>query len=431
MSLPRVRLSVLVALVTAAGLLLSPASTRADAVTEWNKVSADGVVGVAGQGAGGTANLAVVQAAVFDAVNSIDRRYEPYLVRVPAKRWYSQDAAVAAAARRVLLDGGVVNSTQQAALDTAANDQYAKTLATIPDGKAKDGGIATGEAAASMMIAARFDDGRLGPGGFENVPLPAPPFGPVGLWQPAPVNDPGAWLRNVTPFLLEHPRHFFSRGPFPLTSRRYAAEFNEVKAIGRKEGSTRLPEQTIAAQFWGGPTNAVLTWSQLIRAVAAERTMSTVEQARFYALVYLNAADSLIVTWKDKQRWVFWRPVAAIPRAAEDGNPATEPDAAWTPLIPTPPYPDHPSGLAAFGASNVATMQELLGTNKVSFGTTNSIGMTRSYERLSQAIDEIVDARVWSGLHFRTADVQGAEIGRDVARWRRDHGFLRPLGHHR
>jgi hypothetical protein len=154
--------------------------------------------------------------------------------------------------------------------------------------------------------------------------------------------------------------------------------------------------------------------------------MSAVTRARFYALTYLTAADSLIVTWRDKQLRLFWRPIGAIPAAGTDGNDATQAEAGWTPLISTPPYPDHPSGLSAFGGSNVATAQELLGTDKVTFGTTNSIGIPREYHRLSEAIDEIVDARVWSGIHFRNADEQGAKIGRDVARWRLHHGFLEP-----
>ena len=278
------------------------------------------------------------------------------------------------------------------------------------------------------MICDRAGDGRFppGPGGFD-LETPGP-----GVWEPtlpAMVNDPGAWLQDVRPFLLRHPRRFLPPGPFPLRSRRYAEEFNEVKTIGRKISATRSGEQTTAAQFWGGPSNAVFTWSKLVRSLAAARPgWSTVQSARFYALMYLNAADSLIVTWKGKDKFMFWRPITAIRRADTDGNPATEREESWLPLINNPPYPDHPSGLSAFGASNVATAQEVFGTDVVEFSATSTpVGITRTYERLSEAVNEIVDARVWSGIHFRNADVQGARVGSDVARWRRDHGFLRPL----
>ena len=426
MSLHRARLCVLVATATAAGLLLSPALARADSVSDWSEHSATALLSTTGQGAFGVANLAMVHAAVFDAVNSIDRRYEPYLGRVPAKRWYSQDAAVAAAAHRILISGEVVRPAQQQALVDEIEPKYQAALAQIPDGRAKSGGIATGEAAAWVMIGDRALDGRNGAPGFD-LPSPGP-----GVWKPDPVNDPGAWLRNVRPFLLRHPERFFPPGPFPLTSRRYADDFNEVKAIGDIDSPTRTGAQTEAAKFWGGPTNAVFTWSKLIASLGRQRSAPPVDSARFYALMYMNAADTLIVAWKDKQRWVFWRPIGAIRAADTDGNPATEADPSWSPLIPAPPYPDHPSGLAAFGASNVATAQELFGTDKVTFSATSTPGdRFREYTRLSEAINEIVDVRVWSGIHFRNADVQGARIGRDVARWRRDHGFLRPLGHHR
>jgi hypothetical protein len=425
------RLGVLVAVVSLA--VCAPA--QAESVTEWNLNAANALLAPAppngsgaGQGAFSTPNLAMVHLAVFDAVNAIDHRYKPYLGTPPAKPWYSQDAAVAAAAHRVLVSGHVVlpaPSPQQATLEGLIEPLYEKALKAIPDGDAKTGGIATGEAAAWAIIAARTGDGRFGTPGFPLMP-PGP-----GVWEPITpgANDFGAWLRDVEPFALRHPERFFSRGPNPLTSPRYADEFNEVKAIGKSDSATRSLEQTAAAEYWGR-TNAVATWAGLIRSVAGGPPMSTVDRARFYALVYLTAADTLIVTWKDKALRNFWRPITAIQRADTDGNPATEPDPDWTPLINNPPYPEHPSGLSAFGGSNVATMQELLGTDQVMFGYTNPTA-TRTYTRLSQAIEEIVDARVWSGIHFRAADVQGARIGRKVAGWRREHRLLRPLRHHR
>ncbi|HYH88879.1 MAG TPA: vanadium-dependent haloperoxidase [Solirubrobacteraceae bacterium] len=416
----RARFAVLMAVAT----LAVSAPARADTVTEWNLNTSNELfrVGV-GQGAFAAPNLAMVQLAVFDAVNAIDRRYTPYLTAPPAKRWYSKDAAVAAAAHRVLIDGHLVaTEAQQDALEVRVNDLYAAALATIEDGPAKRGGIATGEAAGWAMVAARTEDGRFGDPGFTLAdPLRA------GDWRPTlpmNVNDPGAWLKDVEPFMIRRASQFRSRGPFRLTSRRYAEEFNEVKQIGKSDSATRTGDQTTTARFWGGPTNAVATWSDLIRTLADARPLTTVDRARFYALVYLTGADTAIATWADKAHWMFWRPITAIREADTDRNPATEADADWLPLIPNPPYPDHSSGLAAFGASNVSTLQELFGTDRVAFRGVNSIGIVRNYTRLSQVIDEIVDARVWSGIHFRAADEQGAKLGREVARWRRDHHLL-------
>ena len=418
----RARLS---ALLVVAGILAAGTPARADtaappnSATKWNEYASTATFG-AGQGAFGVANVAIVQGAVYDAVNAIDRRARPYLRAPHAKRWYSKDAAVAAAARGVLV--GI--DPPIGAVDLPAIDSlYDTTLAAIPDGPAKRGGIRTGEAAAATMIDARRGDGRFGAPGFDIDR----PLGP-GVWDGLPVNDRGAWLRNVRPFMIPDGSMFRTRGPQPLTSDRYAEEFNEVKEIGRRESATRTKEQTTAAEFWG-TSNAVGTWSTLLRNIANSEHLSTAESARFYALAYLTGADALIAAWIDKQHYLFWRPFQAIPRAATDGNPDTEAEDPWVPLIGTPPYPDHPSGLASVGSAYVATLQEFLGTDRVAFGTTTPSGVTRGYTRLSQAIEDIVDARVWSGIHFRTADNQAARLGRRVARWRSDHGFLRLRGH--
>ena len=168
----------------------------------------------------------------------------------------------------------------------------------------------------------------------------------------------------------------------------------------------------------------------MIRTLADLRPLSTVERARFYALVYLTTADAQITTWKSKDRWMFWRPLTAIRHADSDGNDATVADPAWTSLITNPPYPDHPSGLTTLGGAAVATLQELFGTDEVTFTGVNSLGATRRYARISDVVNETIDVRVWSGVHFRHADVAGAKVGRNVARWRRQHGFLRPQHHH-
>jgi hypothetical protein len=418
------------AVVAALGTMLVAAPARADTVTDWNLIAANALTRDAGQGAPAIAHLAMVHGAVYDAVNAIDGRYEPYLAAPPAEPWYSQDAAAATAAYRVLVDSRppVVAAAQQTALLAYVQPLYDAALAAIPPGPAKDGGVATGNAAAEAMIDARTDDGRFGPFRFAVGTQP-------GQWRPvlpAFVNDPGAWLKDVRPFVVPDPSRFAGRPPRALTSLRYAKEFNEVKTIGALNSTTRSADQTEAGRFWGA-TNAVGTWSSLLRAIADGQGGSLADHARMFAMVYLASADSAITVWRDKAEYSFWRPITAIREADTDGNPLTVADPAWLPLVATPPYPDQPSGLSAFAASATTALRHFFGTDDVAFGTTNAVGITRSYTSFSQAVREIVDARVWSGIHFRFADEQGARIGARVARWVVHHAFDpvrdRP-GHH-
>ena len=244
-----------------------------------------------------------------------------------------------------------------------------------------------------------------------------------GVWRPVLpmfVNDPNAWLRNVEPFLIRSSSQFRSDGPLSLTSRRYAREFEEVRTLGSATDSVRTPEQTLAAQYWA--ENPAVTWNRTFRTLSAQQGLSLVDNARFFAVLYMTATDALISVWDDKAHWSFWRPITAIREAGTDGNPRTEPDPDWLPLIPTPPYPEHPSGHTGFSGSIVETLQQFFGTDKVTWSDTNAAG-TRTFTRFSQAIDDVVDARVWSGLHFRTADEQGERIGSQVARYVGQHYF--------
>jgi hypothetical protein len=417
---PARRASVLVALVLSSIVVAGPA--RADTVTEWNQIASDALIRDGGQGAVSSVHLAMIHGAIYDAVNAIEGGYEPYLTEPPARRWYSQEAAAATAAYRVLVDSRppLVAAAQQPALAARLKPLYDATLAAIPAGGAKDGGIATGDAAADAMIAARTNDGRFGPFRFTVGSHP-------GEWRPVLpefVNDPGAWLKDVKPFLVADSSQFRSLPPNPLTSDEYAEDFNEVKTIGARDSTTRTPDQTMAAQFWG-TANAAGTWSAIARSIAVARHGSIADNARLFAMLYLTSADALITTWVDKARYSYWRPITAIREAGDDGNAKTKPDAAWLPLVATPPYPDHPSGLSALGGALVRTLQTFYGTDEATFGATNAAitPVTRNYTRFSQAIAEIVDARVWSGIHFRIADEQGAAIGEAVARWREKHFF--------
>jgi hypothetical protein len=403
-------------------VLATSASARADTVTDWNQIAAAALQSPgtatppgAGQGAVSTAHLAMVHGAVYDAVNAIDGGHEPYVSSPAALPWYSQEAAVAAAARHVLLNGGLgIPAARMPVIEAA----YQSSLTAIPDGPAKAGGIATGESAATDMLAARAGDGRFGPFRFAESTLP----GGWRLVPPATVTDPGAWLKDVTPFVLRDADLFRGRAPHHLGSRAYAADFNEVKAVGRATDSTRTPDQTAAAQYWG-TTNATATMASIIRSVANGQGGTLADHARLLARAYTNATDALIVTWRDKARYSFWRPFTAIREAASDGNDATEADPNWTALIASPPYPEHPSGLATFGSAIVDTMQHFYGRDEATFTGTTPGGVTRQFTSFSQLREDIVEARIWSGIHFRFADTEAAKIGRKVAHWGNRHAF--------
>jgi hypothetical protein len=392
----------------AAAVALAAAPARADTVTEWNVHATTALTGQAPTVA--TINLAMVHGAVYDAVTAIDREYEPYLLRLRARSSFSMDAAAAAAAHRVLVH---IVPAQQATLDSA----YADSLAEIPDGLNKQGGIAVGEAAAWAMIAARTDDGRFGAPGF---PVGTEP----GEWRPVPPtfgNDPNAWVGQVEPFLIKSQSQFRSRGPYDLDSRRYAREFEEVKLLGSVTSTTRSADQTDAARFWAeGP----LILTRVARDLSTQFGLSIADNARMFAMQYLTGADSLIAVWDDKARWSFWRPITAIREADTDGNPATEADPTWLSLINAPSYPDHPSGLAGVVSGMSESLADFFRTDRVRFSAMSlNSGTTRSFDSFSEAIEEVVDARVWSGIHFRNADEDGARIGEQVARWRDRHYF--------
>jgi PAP2 superfamily len=398
----------------AAVVLAAPATAHADAVTDWNLNAANAIYVTGGQPPQQSVpHLAMVQGAVFDAVNAIDGGHEGYLITSRlATPSDSKEAAVATAAYRVLLN---IVPAQKPVLDA----QYAASLAGISDGPAKTRGIAVGEAAAAAMIAARTADGRFSSFRFVVGTVP-------GVWRPvlpAFVNDPNAWLKDVKPFLIRSASQFRSEPPYRLTGRKYAKDFAEVKSLGSATSTTRTPDQTLAARYWA--ENPPATWNRIFRTISAQQGLSLVDNARLFAELYMTAADSLINVWDDKAHYSFWRPITAIREADTDGNHRTDPDPGWLPLIATPPYPEHSSGHAALSGSIVRTMQQFFGTDKIGWTDTNNAGLTRSFTRFSQAIEDVIGARVWSGIHFHKADEDGATIGRRVANYRDKHYFGR------
>jgi hypothetical protein len=417
-------------LVAAAALLLAPAARAqptGNAVTDWNAIAASATAAQPAHVQ--PLNLAIVQGAVYDAVNAIGGGHRPYLAAPAADPSDSKPAAAATAAYRTLVG---LFPTQQATLQPL----YAASLEGVPDGPAKTGGIEVGEASAAAMLAARANDGRGGPFTFVFGTTP-------GAWRPTPPNfglDPAAWVGNVRPFLVPSAQMLRTDGPNALTSAAYAEDLDEVKRLGSLTSKRRTADQTQAAIFWQDSGPAI--WNRVFRALATGRGLDIVDSARLFAMTNLAAADGSIGCWNDKYHWNFWRPITAIREAGADDNPATAPDPAWLPLfdpsvpvsgpaLVTPGFPDHPSGHGCVSGAIVHALKAFFRTDKVPFtATSNKCAPApcppRSYDRLSRALKEIIDARVWSGIHFRTADVQGAVLGKNVAHYLRKH-YFQPL----
>jgi hypothetical protein len=419
--------------VSGAALALAvPVVAQANEVTKWNEIAVNTVNAqppLTSAPNAGSIFVAMAQGAVYGAVNAVDRHGKPYLVnrRFPKA---SAGAAAATAAFRVLH-----TLFPSGALQTA----YGGSLAGIPNGAAKNQGIEVGEIAAAAMLAEGHDVRTVIGCTFGS--------GLAGVWEPlagpggAPACDPTPWVRNAKPFVVESASQFRTAGPYPLDSAAYAADFNEVKVLGVWNSVFRTFAQTHAAAFW--QTNPAANYNAIARRFVDQLSLDVSDSARLFALLDLSSADALINTWNDKYFWNFWRPITAIRKAAIDGNPATLQDATWKPLFdpsvtdptiigvgpPTlltgPPYPEHPSGATAYASASMQAFAAFFGTDKMTFYATSSRfpGEQRVFHRFSDLTNEVVDARVWAGIHFRNADVQAANLGREVVDYVHAHQF--------
>jgi PAP2 superfamily len=431
-------------LVAAVGGLSASArgQSAGTAVTEWNAIAVNTLIALPGPAGGATPaaqiNVGMVQGAVYDAVNATEpKHHRPYALKRRFAATASKDAAVATAAYTVLsnivstVPASISFPTKQSLLDSLAS-QYADSLAAIPDSPFKAQGIAAGNAAAEAMIAAREGDGRFGPSQW--VPNTAP-----GHWWPLTnpttgqlILDPTPWVGGVKPFLMQSSSQFRTAGPQALTSDAWAADFNEVKRLGRVDSADRTPEQTYIARWW--QSTVVASWNAVARDLVARHDLDVADSARLFAMENLAGADAAINCWNDKYHFDFWRPWNAIPRAAEDGNPATEPDPTWSALV-TAPYPEHPSGHLCFDGAFTSVLRMFFGDvieggfQITSISTLLQLGdpVTRSFGSFSQALTELIEARIWAGLHFRTADVQGLQLGINVANYMAAN-YFQPVG---
>jgi hypothetical protein len=426
---------VALALPAAGSTLSAPAVVQINEVTNWNRIATETLVAFPGPAGGAPPaiqiSMGMTQGAVYDAVNAIEPRHQPYLLDTPFNPTASKEAAAATAAYRVLSNivstvPATISFPNRASLLVALDTAYTTSLALIPDSSFESEGIAAGNAAADAMIAARQGDGRFGPSQW--VPNDDP-----GHWQPllnpdgTQMLDPTPWVGGVRPFLLQSSSQFRTDGPQALNSAAWAEDFNEVKALGSVNSTARTPEQTHIALWWqsaGGPT---LLWNDVARDLVEDRAVDLADSALLFGMLNLGGADAAINCWNDKYYWDFWRPWQAIREADRDGNPATEPDESWTALL-TAPYPEHPSGHLCLDGAHLRVLQMFFGTDKIQFGVTSSRfgGETRYFGRFSEPLKEIIDARIWAGLHYRTADVQAQVLGMKVVHYMATH-YFQPL----
>ena len=368
-------------------------------------------------------HLAMVQGAVYDAVNAIDGGFEPYLSGLPASPGASRAAAVATAAHDVLLALPPLppNSPDNMRANVAA--LYAAYMLDIPAGDAKTQGIALGHAAATAMNGARADDGRF-------VGSAQWPIGTLkGEWRPVETANANvfAWVANVKPFTLTSTGQFRTEGPYDLASPEWAAEFNEVKALGSNDPSTRTDEQNRLASFVS--FNLFSAFNRTLREIAVANGLSTAEQAMLFVRSSISAADALIGCWDNKEHWLQWRPQTAIRLADQDGNPDTVADPTWTAQFQNPGYPDNPSGFNCFTAGWFYAARQYFGTDMQSFSVTSAgtaplpQPVTRTYTRFTGIMKDAIDGRILIGYHFRSADEQGAWLGKKVAQWVDKHYF--------
>jgi hypothetical protein len=408
-------------------------AATADVVVDWNSIAAQAVAagGAVRPGPSGLIDLAMVQLAVHDALQAFQGRYEFYSGPIVDASG-SPVAAVAKAARDVLYGVGLTVITASPLV--TVDDLYSAYLSShslLPT----DPGILVGQQAAVNILNLRVNNTGAGP------PNPEQFFGGTnpGEWRPTsftasgqPVPMTAAYLGTLIPFMLHEAGQFRGNPPPHLKSGKYVDDYNEVKALGRLTGSARTPEQTDTALFFAD--NAIQYWNRALRALPDALFADSGDRARLFALVNAAMADALITSWESKLHWNFWRPLTAIQLGDTDGNPRTDGDPTWQPFLATPNYPDYTSGANNLSGAATTMLANFFGTDKMSFTMTSNFvhpsGLRpqnpRVYERFSDAAGDVVDARIFEGIHFRSADEVARRQGKQVANSVFSH-YLRPV----
>jgi hypothetical protein len=401
----------LLALALAAHAPAQPPAAADDPVLAWNEVVLEAIRADRTPPPMAARHLAIVHAAVFDAVNAVRGGHRPYRVSPTTPAGTSEAAAAAIAAHRTLLGLYPVQVDRfDAALD--------RSLAAVPDGPGKAHGVTLGLAVAESMLARRAADGSAQPRSYA---LPVAP----GAWQPTPPDFRPAlaphWA-TLAPFAVQRGNQFRPPAPPALTDAAYTAAFREVRQLGGRTSADRTAEQTEIAHFWADGEGTVTPpghWNRIARSAARQRGLSLAENARLFALLNLALADAAVVCWDGKFHHGFWRPVQAIREADRDGNPDTDPDPLWGPLLPTPPFPAYPSGHSTFSGAAAAVLAEFFGTDAVPFVSTSDAlpGVTRSFGSFRAAAEEAGMSRIYGGIHWPFDNTEGLKCGREVGEY--------------
>ena len=383
--------------------MMQDGTQRADAVqamATWNAIALRTTAAGPFSPPQETRTMAMVSMAVFEAVNSIDGTHQPFVSRLPAQTGASASAAVAAASR------GVLRALYPNAA-TTLDAVYDSVLAQLPAGVSRTAGVTVGEAAAAAVLKLRAQDGASERTTFT-------PRNEVGAWSPAPPAYAPAleagWGR-VKPFVLDSGSQFQPPPPPALTSATYARDLQEVVAVGGSGSQTRTAAQTETSHFW--IATAAQLWNQVAQQLTVSRKLEPAAAARVYLLLNVAGADAIIAAWDAKYVFQQWRPEAAIRRGAASDTPV---DTNWTPLLTTPPFPDYPAGHTAFAGAAEVVLEALLGDKPGEFSITSPTarGATHRYQSVRDVAEEVVNARVWGGVHWRTSSTVGRDIGRKV-----------------
>src|SRR5881392_2281726 len=379
---------------------------NADVITDWNNAALNAIR--AGRTAPPIASrsLAILHVSIYDAVNGIARTNEPYLVQSSAPSSASREAAASAAAHQALVN-----------LFPAAASSFAAIHAAIPNGPQKTAGIVWGEFVANQILAARANDG-------SDALVPPPDGSGPGIWVPTPPAFAPYLLPQwgfVVPFGMSSGSQFRPPGPPSLDSEQYAADYNEVKALGAALGSTRTADQTQIALFWAdgaGTETPPGHWNSIAQIIAAGQGNTLEENARLFALLNIAMADAAICAWDAKYTFDFWRPVTAIAFA--------EPELNWMSFIVTPPFPDYVSGHSTFSAAAATVLPLFYGTEDLPFTTGSDFlpGVYRSFATCFDAAEEAAVSRIYGGIHFRSASEDGLQAGTSIGEWTVTHYLL-------
>ena len=384
----------------AVGLMFSAASTEANVITDWDARA----VAVAPPSAAGLREMAIMHVAMFDAVNSIDRRYRPYMVQLAASEATSQEAAATAAAARVLVGLHPEAAAQIQAASVSA-------LAAIPEGEAKAEALALGEAVAEKMLSVRSKDGANAPDDYRPKTKP-------GVYVPTAAMMVGSAWPRMTPFVLTSPSQFRPPPPISLSSSEWAVDYNEIKELGGKNSAKRSAQQTETARFWlalGPPA-----YHQIPRQLVTAKRMGVVESARFMALYSVALTDASVAVFDAKYHFEFWRPVTAIRNGGLDDNPATEREATWQPIDSTPMHPEYPCAHCIQSGAAAAVIEAVIGSPEmpeVTMTSTTAPGVTHRWTNTAAFTEEVANARIWAGFHYRFSTRVGTEMGHKIGRY--------------